>query len=168
MPKLSSAADLEKFRKDILVKRDPNKICVTVCSGTGCQAYGCKGVAEAFFNEIKNKNLQTKVDVRRTGCHGFCERGTVVIILPDETCYLHVKPDDAPDIVQKTLIEKKIVDRLLYEGPDGKKVARENEIPFYKHQNRVIFGNNKFIDPNSIDDYIAPVAMLLYLKLFSR
>jgi NADH-quinone oxidoreductase subunit F len=155
MPRLNSPADLEKFRKGILAKRDPNKPCVTVCSGTGCHAYGCGGVAEAFVNEIKSKNLQAKVDVRKTGCHGFCERGTVVIVLPDEICYLHVKPDDVSDIVQKTLIEKKTVDRLLYEGPDGKKVVREGEIPFYKHQNRVIFGNNKFIDPNNIDDYIA-------------
>jgi NADH-quinone oxidoreductase subunit F len=152
---LNSAADLEKFRKGILAKRDPNKLCVTVCSGTGCHAYGCGGVAEAFVNEIKSKNLQAKVDVRKTGCHGFCERGTVVIVLPDEICYLHVKPDDVSEIVQKTLIEKKTVDRLLYEGPDGKKVVREGEIPFYKHQNRVIFGNNRFIDPRNIDDYIA-------------
>lgn len=155
MPRLNSAADLEKFRKGILAKRDPNKLCVTVCSGTGCHAYGCGGVAEAFVNEIKSKNLQAKVDVRKTGCHGFCERGTVVIVLPDEICYLHVKPDDVSEIVQKTLIEKKTVDRLLYEGPDGKKVVREGEIPFYKHQNRVIFGNNRFIDPKNIDDYIA-------------
>jgi NADH-quinone oxidoreductase subunit F len=155
MPRLNSAADLEKFRKGILAKRDPNKLCVTVCSGTGCHAYGCGGVAEAFVNEIKSKNLQAKVDVRKTGCHGFCERGTVVIVLPDEICYLHVKPDDVSEIVQKTLIEKKPVDRLLYEGPDGKKVVREGEIPFYKHQNRVIFGNNRFIDPRNIDDYIA-------------
>jgi NADH-quinone oxidoreductase subunit F len=146
---------LEKLRKDILAKRDPNKLCVTVCSGTGCHAYGCLGVAEAFVNEIKNKNLQTKIDVRKTGCHGFCEKGTIVIILPDGICYLHVKPDDVSEIVQKTLIEKKTVDQLLYKDADGQKIMYEGEIPFYKHQNRIIFGNNKFIDPKSIDDYIA-------------
>jgi len=155
MPRLNSAADLERFRKDTLAKRDPNKLCVTVCSGTGCHAYGCEGVAEAFVNEIKSKNLQAKVDIRKTGCHGFCERGTVVVIFPEEICYLHVKPDDVSEIVQKTLIENKIVDRLLYEDADGQKVVREGEIPFYKHQNRIIFGNNRFIDPKNIDDYIA-------------
>jgi len=146
---------LEKLRKDILAKRDPNKLCVTVCSGTGCHAYGCEGVAEAFANEIRSKDLQAKVDVRKTGCHGFCERGTVVVIFPEEICYLHVKPDDVSEIVQKTLIEKKTVDQLLYHDADGKKVVREGEIPFYKHQNRIIFGNNRFIDPKNIDDYIA-------------
>jgi len=155
MPRLNSAADLEKFRKDTLAKRDPEKLCVTVCSGTGCHAYGCIGVAESFINEIKSRNLQAKVDVRKTGCHGFCERGTVVIIFPEEICYLHVKPDDVSEIVQKTLIEKGTVDRLLYHDTDGKKIVREGEIPFYKHQNRIIFGNNRFIDPKNIDDYIA-------------
>ena len=155
MPRLNSAADLEKLREDILAKRDPNKLCVTVCSGTGCHAYGCEGVAEAFANEIRSKDLQAKVDVRKTGCHGFCERGTVVVIFPEEICYLHVKPDDVSEIVQKTFIEKKTVDRLLYQDADGKKVVREGEIPFYKHQNRIIFGNNRFIDPKNIDDYIA-------------
>jgi len=155
MPRLNSATDLEKLRKDILAKRDPNKLCVTVCSGTGCHAYGCEGVAEAFANEIRSKDLQAKVDVRKTGCHGFCERGTVVVIFPEEICYLHVKPDDVSEIVQKTLIEKKTVDQLLYHDADGKKVVREGEIPFYKHQNRIIFGNNRFIDPKNIDDYIA-------------
>jgi len=155
MPRLSSAADLERLRKEILTKRDPNKLRVTVCSGTGCHAYGCEGVAEAFVNEIKSRNLQAKVDVRKTGCHGFCERGTVVVIFPKEICYLHVKPDDVSEIVQKTLIEKKTVDRLLYQDTNGQKIVREGEIPFYKHQNRIIFGNNRFIDPKNIDDYIA-------------
>ena len=155
MPRLNSAADLEELRKDILAHRDPKKPCVTVCSGTGCHAYGCQGVAIAFENEIKSRNLEKKVDVRKTGCHGFCERGTVVIILPDEICYLHVKPDDVSEIVQKTLIEKKMIDRLLYQDADGKKLVSESEIPFYKHQNRIIFGNNRFIDPKNIEDYIA-------------
>ncbi len=155
MPRLNSAADLERLRKEILAKRDPNKLRVTVCSGTGCHAYGCEGVAEAFVNEIKSKNLQAKVDVRKTGCHGFCERGTVVVIFPEEICYLHVKPDDVSEIVQKTLIEKKMVDRLLYQDSNGQKIVREGEIPFYKHQNRIIFGNNRFIDPKNINDYIA-------------
>jgi len=155
MPTLNSAIDLEKLRKDILAKRDPNKPCVTVCSGTGCHAYGCEGVAEAFVMEINRKDLQAKIDVRKTGCHGFCERGTVVVIFPEEICYLHVKPDDVSEIVQKTLIEKKTVDRLLYQDADGQKIVREGKIPFYKHQNRIIFGNNRFIDPKNTDDYIA-------------
>jgi len=154
MPRLNSATDLERLRQEILAERDPNKPCVTICSGTGCQAYGSEAVYEAFVEEIQKNGLQEKVDIRRTGCHGFCEKGTLVVIFPEETCYLRVKPDDVPEIVSTTLIQKKIVDRLLYED-DGKKIVHEGEIPFYKHQSRIVFGNNRLIDPNRINDYIA-------------
>ena len=154
MKRLRSAAELEGFRQEILAKRDPKKSCVTICSGTGCHAYVCDKVSEAFVRELASNGLQGKVDVRRTGCHGFCERGTIVIIFPEDICYLRVKPGDVPEIVSTTLIEKKLVDRLLYEDENGQKIVHEGEIPFYKHQNRTIFGNNRFIDPNNIDDYI--------------
>jgi len=155
MPKLNSATDLEKFRQEILTHRDPSKVSVAICSGTGCHVYGSEKVAEAFVDEIGRNGLRGKVDIRRTGCHGFCERGTIVVIFPEETCYLRVKPEDVPEIVSTTLVEKKLVDRLLYEDSNGQKIVHEGEIPFYKHQNRIVFGNNRLIDPKRIDDYIA-------------
>jgi len=155
MPKLNSATDLEKYRQEILTHRDPNKLCVAICSGTGCHAYGSERVAEAFIGGIEQSGLKEKVDIRRTGCHGFCERGTIVVIFPEEICYLRVKPEDVPEIISTTLIGKKLVDRLLYEDGNGQKIVHEGEIPFYKHQNRIVFGNNRLIDPKSIDDYIA-------------
>jgi len=155
VPRLNSATDLEKFRQEILAKRDPNKPCVTICSGTGCQAYGSEAVYEAFVKEIQRNGLREKVDIRRTGCHGFCERGTLVVIFPEEICYLRVKPDDVPEIVSATLIQHEVVDRLLYVDGNGKKIVHEGEIPFYKHQSRIVFGNNRLIDPKIIDDYIA-------------
>jgi len=155
MPRLSSATDLERFRQEILARRDPNKPCVTICSGTGCHAYGSEKVSQAFTKEIQRNGLQEKVDIRRTGCHGFCERGTIVVIFPEEICYLRVKPDDVSAIVSTTLVENKMVDRLLYEDGNGQKIVHEGEIPFYKHQSRVVFGENRLIDPKSIDDYIA-------------
>ncbi|MBN1503569.1 MAG: SLBB domain-containing protein [Candidatus Eisenbacteria bacterium] len=155
MPTLRSAADLEKLRKDILAKRDPNRPCVTICSGTGCHAYGCDKVSDAFEKEIQKQGLKDKVDIRRTGCHGFCERGTLVVIFPQETCYLKVKPEDVPEIVSKTLMEGKVVERLLYTDADGRKIVHEGDIPFYKHQSRIVFGNNRLIDPKRIEDYIA-------------
>jgi len=155
MPRLSSATDLERLRQEILAERDPNKPCVTICSGTGCHAYGSEKVAEAFAKEIQRNGLREKVDIRRTGCHGFCERGTLVVVFPEETCYLRVRPEDVPEIVSRTLIQKETVDRLLYVDGEGKKVVHEGEIPFYKHQRRIVFGNNRLIDPKSIEDYIA-------------
>jgi NADP-reducing hydrogenase subunit HndC len=155
MAKLRSPADLEDKRQQILSQRDPNKPCVTICSGTGCHALGSDKVSEAFLSEISKNGLKSKVDVRRTGCHGFCERGPVVVMFPEGTCYLGVKPADVPEVVSKTLVDKQLVERLLYRDSAGKTIAHEKDIPFYKFQSRVVFGNNTRIDPKNIDDYIA-------------
>jgi len=155
MAKLRSPADLEKKREQIVSKRDPSKPCITICSGTGCHALGSDKLHEAIVTEISKNGLRRKVDVRRTGCHGFCERGPVVVIFPDETCYLGMKPADASEVISKTFVEKQLVERLLYKDGSGASVALEGEIPFYKHQTRTVFGNNRLIDPKSIDDYLA-------------
>jgi len=155
MPRLNSPADLEGFKQEILARKDPRRPYVAICSGTGCHALGSEKVAQAFVEEIGRNGLKGKVDIRRTGCHGFCERGSIVIMFPEEICYLRVKPSDVPEIVLTTLLENKVVDRLLYMGENGGKIEREGDIPFYKHQSRIVFGNNRFIDPRSIDDYVA-------------
>jgi len=156
MPQIKSLAELEELREAILTKRDSNKPCITVCSGTGCHAYTSEKVADAFKEEIEKRGLEGEVDIRRTGCHGFCAKGPLVVIYPEEICYLQVKPEDISDIISQTIVEKKIVDRLLYTDPNtGEKIVRESEIPFYKNQTRLIFGNNRKIDPRSIDDYLA-------------
>ena len=156
MNKLKSASDLGELRKQILSRRDPKKPCITVCSGTGCQATGCEKVSAAFQEELDKQKLGGKVDVRRTGCHGFCEKGPIVIIHPDEICYLQVKPEDASEVVSQTMVGGKIVDRLLFVDPiTGERIVHESDIPFYKNQKRLLLGNNRKIDPKNIDDYIA-------------
>ena len=155
MIKLKSAADLAGVRQQLLSQRDPSKPCITICSGTACHAYASEKTATAFVSEIERNGLKGKVDIRRTGCHGFCERGPIVVIFPEEICYLGVKPEDVPEIVSKTLVGKELVNRLLYKDGKGKRVVHEGEIPFYKHQRRIVFGNNRLIDPKSIEDYIA-------------
>jgi NADH-quinone oxidoreductase subunit F len=156
MAKLKSTSDYEKIKKQIISSRDPKKPCITVCSGTGCQASGCDRVSVAFLEELAKQKLTEKVDVKRTGCHGFCEKGPIVIIYPGEICYLQVKPDDAPDIVSQTVVGEKTVDRLLYVDPKtGERIVRESDIPFYKNQKRLILDNNHKIDPKNIEDYIA-------------
>ncbi len=154
MARLKSPAELEELRQKLVARRDPNKPCVTVCSGTGCHALGSDKVSEAFVRELSRNGLKVKVDVRRTGCHGFCERGPLVVIMPDETCYLGVKPDDVPEIISETLVARRPVERLLY-ADNGRSVRHEGDIPFYSHQKRIVFGNNRMIDPGSIEDYIA-------------
>jgi NADH:ubiquinone oxidoreductase subunit F (NADH-binding)/(2Fe-2S) ferredoxin/NAD-dependent dihydropyrimidine dehydrogenase PreA subunit len=153
--KVKSREDLENIRKDILKKRDSTKLTVTICSGTGCRAYGSVNVYDTFAAEIAKQGLGDKVTMRSTGCHGFCERGTIVVIFPEEICYLRVKPEDVPEIVSETLLNGKIIDRLLYEDENGQKLTHESDIPFYKLQNRIVFGNNKYVDPQNIEDYLA-------------
>ncbi len=155
MIKLKSPADLAGVRQQILSQRDPSKPCITICSGTACHAYASEKTATAFVSEIERNDLKGKVDIRRTGCHGFCERGPIVVIFPEEICYLGVKPEDVPEIVSTTLMENRLVNRLLYGDSNGEKIICEGEIPFYKHQSRIVFGNNRLIDPKSIEDYIA-------------
>jgi NADH:ubiquinone oxidoreductase subunit F (NADH-binding)/(2Fe-2S) ferredoxin/ferredoxin len=154
MPRINSPAELEELRKNILSKRDPNKPCIAICAGTGCLALGCDRVISAFKQEVKKQGLE--VDIRETGCPGFCERGTVVVIYPEEICYLQVMPEDVPEIISQTIIEKKVVDRLLYTNPvTGEKTVHESEIPFYQNQMRLLIGSNSRIDSKSIEDYIA-------------
>jgi len=156
MPRINSPAELEEFRKDIISKRDPKRPCIAVCTGTGCLALGAAKVVAAFKEELKKQGLQRKVDIRETGCPGFCERGPLIVIHPEEICYLRVQPGDAEEIVSQTILAKKIIDRLLYVDPiTGEKIVRESEIPFYKNQMRHLIGNNIKIDPKSIDDYLA-------------
>ena len=156
MPRINSPAELEELRKGILSKRDPNKPCITLCSGTACHASGSKEVAASIEEEIKKQGLSAKVDFRKTGCHGFCEKGPIIVIHPEKICYLQIEPKDVPEIISQTIKEKKVIERLLYTDPStNEKIIHEFEIPFYKNQERLVFGSNGEIDPASIDDYLA-------------
>ncbi len=156
MPRINSSAELEELRKGILSKRDPDKPCIAICAGTSCLALGNDRVISAFKEEINKRALEAKVDIRATGCHGFCEKGPNVVIYPEEICYIEVTPEDVPEIVSQTLIGKKVIDRLIYTDPNtGEKAAHQSEIPFYKNQMRHLISNNTKIDPKSIDDYLA-------------
>jgi NADH:ubiquinone oxidoreductase subunit F (NADH-binding)/(2Fe-2S) ferredoxin/ferredoxin len=160
MPRINSPAELESFRKDIVSKKDPNKPCIAICTGTGCLALGAAKVVVALREEIKRQGLESKVDLkvdlRETGCPGFCERGPVIVIYPEEICYLQAQPADAKDIISETILGKKIIDRLLYVDPaTGEKSVRESDIPFYRNQKRLLIGNNIKLDPKSIEDYLS-------------
>ncbi|MEW6456567.1 MAG: NADH-quinone oxidoreductase subunit NuoF [Acidobacteriota bacterium] len=154
MRKIKNFEDLEKLRKRIMNKRNSLKQTITICNGTGCHAYGCEKVTEAFKERAKEMNLD--VDIRATGCHGFCERGPILVIQPDGVFYQRVKSEDVDEILSKTIKNKEIVEHLLYEDPLTKeKIIYDDKVPFYQKQKRIIFGNNGFIDPTKIEDYIA-------------
>ncbi len=156
MRRINSPDELEKVKQEILSRRDINKPCISICAGTGCLASGAGEVIAAFEAEIEKEGLKAEVTTKGTGCPGFCERGPVVVIYPEEICYLQVKPEDVSEIVSQTIREKKVVERLLYADPiTGEKAIHESDIPFYKHQVRHLIGNNIRIDSKKIDDYLA-------------
>jgi NADH:ubiquinone oxidoreductase subunit F (NADH-binding)/(2Fe-2S) ferredoxin/NAD-dependent dihydropyrimidine dehydrogenase PreA subunit len=156
MAKLSSPQELEKCRSEILSARDPNQAFITVCGGTGCHASGCHAVVDAFKKVIQENAKGNGVGLRVTGCHGFCERGPLVVLHPRKVLYQRVTPEDALTIFQETVLKGKVIENLLYEHPTtGEKISTEEDIPFYKKQRRIIFGNNGSIDPTQIEDYIA-------------
>ncbi len=156
MGRISSPQALEQFRNEILSKRDPNQPCITVCTGTGCHASGCHQVVEAFKKVLQEHSGGPQISLRMTGCHGFCEKGPLVVIHPQKILYQRVKSEDAPKIFQETILKGKILESLLYEHPTtGEKITHEDEVPFYKKQIRIIFGNNGNIDPTQIEDYLA-------------
>jgi NADH-quinone oxidoreductase subunit F len=130
--KLKSDQDLAAFREAILKTKDPKKTSVTICGGTGCRAWGGEEVRLAFIEEIRKQGLEGKADVMRTGCHGFCERGPVVVILPEEIFYQQVVVGDVAEIVSETLLQKRLVQRLLYSDPaTGRVITYDHEVPLW-------------------------------------
>lgn len=137
-------------------RTEPDKISISVCGGTGCHAYHCERVSAAFIEEVERRKLTSTIAVKTTGCHGFCERGPIVVIFPEEIFYQRVKPKDVMEIIDGLLNGHKIVERLLYVDPiTNKKVVHVDEVVFYQKQHRLILGNNGKIDPTEIKDYIA-------------
>lgn len=153
--KLASIEELEKKRLLVLAER-PEVSTVAVCCGTGCQTFGGQKVAQAFQEAITAHNLKDQVVVKTTGCHGFCERGLLVVIRPQNIFYQHVRLEDVEEIISETVVNGRVIERLLYITPDGSsKITSEEDVPFYKKQMRLVFGANGYIDPTEIDDYIA-------------
>lgn len=141
---------LTDYRDRLLRERDPKQPCVTVCGGTGCRAYGAEQVLAAA-----HENINGRATVKMTGCHGFCEKGPVVVIQPAGTFYANVQPKDMPEIIKESVAHKRVVKRLLYVDPaTGKQVTREDEIPFYAKQTRLLLNQNGKLDPTNIDEYI--------------
>jgi NADH-quinone oxidoreductase subunit F len=156
MKKLKSASELKALQDKLAQGRDPKKPGIVICAGTGCLAYGTQKLIDNFRSEIKTRHLEDKLDLRTSGCHGFCERGPLVVVNPQRIFYQKVKLDDAAKIIEETVLGGKVIDRLLYKDLVTKeKILYEHDVPFYKKQVRNIFGMNGQIDPTKIDDYLA-------------
>ena len=138
---------------DSLKQAAAGKTVVCVCLGTGCLANGAAELFTSLQGAVRELGLEDRVDVHRTGCHGFCERGPVVVVRPEGVFYNAVQPADAAEIVNKTARSGELVERLLYQW-DSSRAVHEEDVPFYKNQLRVALRLNGHIDPLDIGDYI--------------
>jgi NADH-quinone oxidoreductase subunit F len=127
-----------------------------VSAGTCGQARGSLKVVEALEETIKEKKLEDRVAVKITGCHGFCEAEPNIIIQPQNLFYQNVQPKDAEAIIEETVLNDQVIDKLLYKEHDTGEVKSSGpDIGFYKKQLRIVLGDNEQIEPIKIDDYFA-------------
>jgi len=132
------------------------KMHVLVCGGTGCRSSASDSLLENLRTEVEERGLENEVQVLMTGCFGFCEKGPIVKIMPDNTFYTQVKPEDAREIVKEHLIKGRKVTRLLYENPEtSEHVLDQEKMGFYRKQIRIALRNCGFINPENIDEYIS-------------
>ena len=114
------------------------KMHILVCGGTGCRASSSKNIISRMEDYLKEKNLEDEVQVIATGCFGFCEKGPIVKIMPDNTFYTQVKPEDAEEIINEHIIKGRKVERLLYKDPEKKAAVSDSKhMGFYKKQLRI-------------------------------
>lgn len=132
------------------------KMSLLCCGGTGCRASESVRIVERLREEIAAAGMDNDVQVVVTGCFGFCEKGPIVKVIPDNTFYTNVKPEDAEEIVREHVVKGRKVTRLLYEDPDTKKhISDSKHMGFYQKQLRIALRNCGFINPENIDEYIA-------------
>ncbi len=152
--RFSGIAELEEYRRDLLRGQNPRKRCLRICM-TGCRAYGAMEVRDALIGEVKSRGLEDEVEIRQTGCQGFCARAPVMVLDPEDIFYQQVTPEDVSSIVSQTLMQGKVVERLLYfDLKREKPIPRSAEIPFYSGQVKNILDNCGKIDPLNLDHYI--------------
>ena len=154
--KINSIEELNTtIKNQALLRKDQQKAVLFVSTGTCGQARGSLKVIEALEKEIAAQNLEDKVEVKVTGCHGFCEAEPNIIIQPHDVFYQHVESKHAKDIISETILNNKVIDSLLYTDPISKDSApKEANIGFYKKQKRIVMGDNALIDPTDILDYM--------------
>lgn len=166
---LETPSHLEALRQDILRSRDDGRPAVKICCTTGFRAGGSLKIIETLGRELSERGLTGKIDVKKTGCRGFCEKGPVMAVEPENIFYNQVTPEDVPDIVTGTLLGGEPVQRLLYVDPETKKTIRyEKDIPFFGKQVRRVLANCGRIDPTRIDDYIAVGGYRALTKALTR
>ena len=129
---------------------------IMICAGTGCVANGSLKIKDALDAELVKRNLQTEIRTVLTGCNGFCARGPVMVVYPENIFYHQVKLEDVPDLVEEHFVKGRPAQKFLYKPSTSKDaIPAMNEIPFFKHQVLRVLRNRSRIDPENIEEYIA-------------
>lgn len=128
---------------------------ILVCGGTGCESSRSDLIYRNLIEEAKAMGMADQVQVIKTGCFGFCEQGPIVKVLPEDSFYVQVKPEDAHDIIAEHVVKGREVTRLLYNKAPKSPLEEVEDIQFYQKQERIVLKNCGLIDPENIDDYIA-------------
>ena len=154
--KLGDPTDLEDLKKRVQKRLKEAKRSVRVCIGTGCAAKGSRRILELFCEAAEQSGSDVKIEAKCVGCHGFCERGPIVVVEPGEVLYQRVEEPDVGEIFRETVLGGRVIERLLYKDPSsGASAVTAEKIPFYHAQRRIVLALNGQIDPTSIEDYIA-------------
>ena len=178
---IEALEDIKKKAQSVLLLRDKSnnneaescsslaqgtpKIQILICAGTGCKASASQQISENLIKTIKEKYIADKVDIITTGCFGFCEKGPIIKIIPCNTFYVHVTPEDTEEIINEHIINGRKVERLLYVDPKtNKTVSDSKHMDFYKKQVRIALRNCGFINPENIEEYIGQGGYLSLAK----
>ncbi|MFI3257155.1 MAG: NAD(P)H-dependent oxidoreductase subunit E, partial [Spirochaetales bacterium] len=127
---------------------------ILVCGGTACESSKADEIYNSLHTEAKNFGVVDKVQIVKTGCFGFCEKGPIVKVLPEDSFYVEVKPEDAKDIISEQIVKGREVTRLLYQQ-DEQDTKKGEDIQFYQKQLRIVLRNCGLINPEDITEYIA-------------
>ena len=151
---LKSAEELKALFQSLSSEKTVGKIRVTIPNATCSIARGSAGIIRRLEEVLKQKKLSSQVEIKVTGCRGFCQIEPVVVIEPLNVLYQRVSADDVPEIVETSLVQGQVVERLLYPVSKEKRARTEAELPFYSLQKRFVTENCGVIDPTSMEDYL--------------
>ena len=168
MAKLASIKDFKDLRDIIVGDLDEHKCTITVCAGTACQASGSNEIIRSAKRHVLKNQLLDKVAIKITGCHGFCEMGPFILTKPQTAFYHQVKPADVERIIDAAINDEYVEELLYTDSKTGEKYYSQNDIPFFKKQQRSIFGRNQKIDPIRINNYIENGGYLPLCKILKE
>ena len=156
MERLQSIADLWSLKSRLRSAAKRDCTVLSICYTTGCRALGGVRLREALEAELRHRGIEGKVVFQETGCRGFCEAGPLLVVDPQGILYVRVAPEDVPEIIERTVLKGEVIERLLSQDPaTGQRAVHEQDVPFYKHQTRLVLRHCGHINPASIEDYLA-------------